>query len=68
MYSTMISDSLSERDIKIWVIKMMSHVYSQEMSDLSFKARQCCLVNPILSNQQFIFKCHGEITKTHFAI
>lgn len=42
--------------------------YSQEMSDLSFEARQCRLVNPILSNKQLIFKCHGEITKTQFSL
>lgn len=38
------------------------------MSDLSFEARQCRLVDPILSNEQFIFKCHGEVTKTQFSI
>lgn len=38
------------------------------MSDLSFETGQYCLVNSILSDKQLIFKCHGEITETQFAV
>ncbi len=42
--------------------------YSQQISDLSFVARHCCLVNPVLGNEEFIFKSHSEITKTQLPI
>lgn len=36
------------------------------MSDLSFETGQCCLENVVLGDEQFVFKCCGEITETQF--
>lgn len=41
---------------------------SQEVSDFSFKACQCCLVDGILCDHKLILQCGSQFTQIHLSI